>query len=720
MKCKTVSLRQTLLGLVMIFTLNLIHSQSYVGFLEDNYSGVHGIITNPANIADSRLKMDINLVGISALYGNDYIGFNLGDAFSNYSKVFDEANTHPSTENFLAFNVDVMGPSVMLSINEKSSLAIFARGRGVFNLTAANGNLLEKEGGFDESEDFNIIEDDIYGSFTAWGEIGATYARVLLNKEEHFLKGGITGKMLQGFGNVYITGSNISVDYNANTRQVTTTGQLHLGDTGDINEQGNVGNALDFDNGFGIATDIGFVYEWRPNTSQYTKMKSDGSSINDRSANKYKLKLGMSVTDIGKLLDVKGTDRLYDLNRTQDIDNFDGDVLEEALLDNFDQISSTQSNDYVLPTALHTNADLSLTSKFYLNLNADISLTSRTKTNTGHVLNQYRLTPRYESKWLAFYSPISILSGVGFQWGAGFRLGPLYMGSGSVISSLIGNDTKALDLFAGVKIPIYQSKLKDRDNDGIINKEDNCPDVAGPVENQGCPWKDSDEDGILDKDDDCINEPGPVENNGCPWKDSDGDGVFDKDDVCPQTAGLAKFNGCPDTDRDGIKDAEDRCPNTPGNPEYKGCPDTDGDTLVDIDDECPQVAGPVHNNGCPEVTQEVQKQLNDYARTILFDTGKATIKPESVSVMVDIIQILNEYPNAKFTVEGHTDSVGSSESNQRLSEARANSVLRFLINEGISSSRLTAIGFGEEKPIASNATRSGRQQNRRVEINLVK
>lgn len=315
MKCKTVSLRQTLLGLVMIFTLNLIHSQSYVGFLEDNYSGVHGIITNPANIADSRLKMDINLVGISALYGNDYIGFNLGDAFSNYSKVFDEANTHPSTENFLAFNVDVMGPSVMLSINEKSSLAIFARGRGVFNLTAANGNLLEKEGGFDESEDFNIIEDDIYGSFTAWGEIGATYARVLLNKEEHFLKGGITGKMLQGFGNVYITGSNISVDYNANTRQVTTTGQLHLGDTGDINEQGNVGNALDFDNGFGIATDIGFVYEWRPNTSQYTKMKSDGSSINDRSANKYKLKLGMSVTDIGKLLDVKGTDRLYDLNR---------------------------------------------------------------------------------------------------------------------------------------------------------------------------------------------------------------------------------------------------------------------------------------------------------------------------------------------------------------------------------------------------------------------
>jgi len=720
MKNKMMYLKKLVVGLLLISTINVIQSQSYIGFLEDNYNGVHGIISNPANIADSRLKMDINLAGISALYGNDYIGLNLGDAFADYSSLFDTAETFPSTENFLAFNIDVMGPSVMLSINEKSSLAVFTRGRGIFNVNEVNGNLLEKEGGFDENEDFSIVEDDIYGSFTAWGEIGATYARVLLNDEEHFLKGGLTGKMLQGLGNVYIEGSDISMDYDSNTREVTTTGLFHLADTGDIDETGNTGEALDFDNGFGIGADIGFVYEWRPDHAKYTKMKNDGSTVVNRGANKYKLKLGVSVTDIGKLLDVKGTDRLYDLNRTQSIDNFDGDVLEEALLDNFDQISSTQSRDYVLPTALHTNADLSLTSKFYLNLNADISLTSKTKANTGRILNQYRLTPRYESKWLALYSPISVMSGVGFQWGAGFRVGPLYMGSGTVFSSLIGENTKGIDLYAGLKIPIYQSKLRDKDNDGIINKEDNCPDVAGPIENQGCPWKDTDEDGILDKDDDCVNEAGPEENNGCPWKDSDGDGILDKDDNCPATPGLPEFNGCPDTDGDGIVDQEDRCPEVPGSKEHRGCPDTDGDTLVDIDDQCPQVAGPVSNNGCPVVTQEVQKQLNDYARTILFDTGKATIKTESVSVMVDIIQILNEYPNAKFTVEGHTDSVGSSQSNQRLSEARANSVLDFLIDEGISSNRLNAIGYGEDKPIASNATRAGRQQNRRVEINLIK
>jgi outer membrane protein OmpA-like peptidoglycan-associated protein len=112
--------------------------------------------------------------------------------------------------------------------------------------------------------------------------------------------------------------------------------------------------------------------------------------------------------------------------------------------------------------------------------------------------------------------------------------------------------------------------------------------------------------------------------------------------------------------------------------------------------------------------------LNDYARTILFDTGKASLKTETVSVFVDIIRILNEYPNAKFTVEGHTDSVGSAKLNQSLSEKRANSVRDFLIKEGIASDRLRAIGYGEEKPIATNNTRAGRTQNRRVEINLVK
>lgn len=258
----------------------------------------------------------------------------------------------------------------------------------------------------------------------------------------------------------------------------------------------------------------------------------------------------------------------------------------------------------------------------------------------------------------------------------------------------------------------------DTDGDGVYDRDDACPEVAGLESFNGCP--DADGDGIEDSKDACPNAAGTKEMNGCP--DSDGDGVADKDDACPEVAGLASLAGCPDADADGVADKDDACINEAGPAENKGCPwaDKDGDSVLDKDDACPEVAGTVANNGCPEVTEEVQKKLNDYARTILFDTGKSSIKAESTAVMVDIITILAEYPTAKFTVEGHTDSVGSSKLNQKLSDSRAGSVRSFLIDKGIGADRLTSIGYGEDKPIATNNTRAGRKSNRRVEINLVK
>ncbi|WP_228852825.1 OmpA family protein [Aegicerativicinus sediminis] len=259
---------------------------------------------------------------------------------------------------------------------------------------------------------------------------------------------------------------------------------------------------------------------------------------------------------------------------------------------------------------------------------------------------------------------------------------------------------------------------KDTDGDGIYDKDDACPEVPGLPEFNGCP--DSDGDGIEDAKDDCPNEAGPAEFNGCP--DSDGDGVPDKDDDCPTVAGLKELNGCPDADGDGVADKDDDCPNEAGPAENKGCPwpDSDGDGVLDKDDECPDVAGTVANNGCPEVTEEVQKQLNAYAKTVLFDLNKASIKAESEAALRDIVDILNEYEYAKFTVEGHTDSSGRDEYNLGLSEARALSVKDWLVNHGVDEFRLSAKGYGETRPIDTNSTREGRANNRRVEINLVK
>ena len=259
---------------------------------------------------------------------------------------------------------------------------------------------------------------------------------------------------------------------------------------------------------------------------------------------------------------------------------------------------------------------------------------------------------------------------------------------------------------------------KDTDGDGIYDKDDACPDVPGLEAFNGCP--DSDNDGIEDSKDDCPNEAGLAEFNGCP--DGDSDGVADKDDDCPTVAGLKALKGCPDADGDGVADKDDACPNEKGPSANKGCPwpDTDGDGILDKDDQCPNEAGTVANNGCPEVapTAEVIKTLNDYARTILFDTGKASIKAESDEVLAAMTAIFKEYPKADFSINGHTDSVGSKSTNQLLSERRANAVRDYLIANGISADRLTANGYGEDYPIANNKTRNGRKENRRVEVKL--
>ena len=259
---------------------------------------------------------------------------------------------------------------------------------------------------------------------------------------------------------------------------------------------------------------------------------------------------------------------------------------------------------------------------------------------------------------------------------------------------------------------------KDTDKDGIPDNKDACPEVAGLKEFNGCP--DTDGDGIPDKDDACPQVKGLKEFNGCP--DTDGDGIADKDDACPEVAGPKEFNGCPDTDGDGIADKDDKCPDVAGPAENAGCPwpDTDGDGVLDKDDLCPEVAGPASNKGCPEPDEKEQKQLNQYAKTILFDTGKATIKFQSAEVLNQIINVLKKYPNSRFRIEGHTDSTGKKAKNMTLSQNRADAVKVYLIQGGIDAGRLESQGFGPEKPIASNKNKKGRELNRRVEINLIK
>lgn len=725
----------SILGLLLFSSLTMM-AQSYVGFHSDNYNGVHGIIFNPANIVDSRLKIDINLMSASGFLANDYFALD----FNTVAFGGDRDNRISATDNNnLSSNIDILGPSIMFNINKNHSLALFTRARISANISEVNGELFDSfEDDFDETEDFNINEGDFHGTAHSWTEVGVSYATVLLNKEQHFLKGGLSLKYLQGSGFYSAQGNDVKFEYDASPiffpgsglsiGSIDSSGEVSYSNSSNFENNSNQ-NSVAFepvDGATSFGADLGFVYEWRPDYKEYETTNKDKNAFGFKDKNKYKLKVSLSITDIGSISYKESEKNNYNILRNNiNPDDFDAyDDFEDALNNIYTRTRTTENITISLPTAIHAMVDYNIDNQFYVNLNYDANVRA-IKENTNNIVSNVSITPRFESKWFSFYSPIGINTYSNFSWGIGLRAGPLFVGSGSILSNLISNKSKSGDIYFGLKIPIYQKKPKDTDNDGILDKLDGCPKEAGPAENDGCPWEDKDGDTVLDKDDACPEKAGPAQNNGCPWEDKDGDTVLDKDDACPEVAGTAQNNGCPDTDNDGVSDDKDKCKDVAGAIENNGCPwsDTDKDGIADKDDKCPNIAGVLEFNGCPKpvITKAAKAKLDSFAKAIYFNSGRTTFK-SGVSSKLDLMaKIMREYSEAKFSIEGHTDSSGSAKINQRFSDQRAKAVLDYLVKTaGIKAERLTSIGYGQNNPISTNDTSEGRAKNRRVEIKLVK
>ena len=246
--------------------------------------------------------------------------------------------------------------------------------------------------------------------------------------------------------------------------------------------------------------------------------------------------------------------------------------------------------------------------------------------------------------------------------------------------------------------------------------------VSFPFGEKPLPYNyDSDGDGVPDRLDKCPNTPRgtPVDSNGCPL-DSDGDGVPNFRDKCPDTPRGAAVNadGCSiDDDGDGVPNNIDECPDTPRGVAVnsRGCPlDSDGDGVPDDIDECPGTLPgmAVNSRGC--VVSQVF-ELNG----VHFEFDKARLMLDSKTVLDGVAKSLKNEPNIRIVIQGHTDSVGSDQYNQRLSQDRAQSVVNYLSSRGIDIGRFRAVGYGESRPVATNATDDGRERNRRVELEVI-
>ncbi len=290
----------------------------------------------------------------------------------------------------------------------------------------------------------------------------------------------------------------------------------------------------------------------------------------------------------------------------------------------------------------------------------------------------------------------------------------------------------------------YQIGTDDRDRDGIVDKIDECPDLAGSSTAFGCPdtdrdgimdhldrcpdaygkkslggCPDTDSDGVADKDDLCPDLPGLRTRRGCPILDTDGDGIEDTKDKCPMIAGEIANLGCPDvdSDQDGITDVKDKCPYEFGLAILDGCPDTDGDGIEDRLDKCPQIFGVLEAEGCPldqAPTAEVERigQL-----TVQFDRDSEKLSLKAYQELNELVRFLDSYPEYKVELIGYTSlDEGSKAGRRSLGEARAKASYRYLLSENIPANRINYLSRGLDQ--------TGKYQNktkhRRVEFRLYK
>jgi len=347
---------------------------------------------------------------------------------------------------------------------------------------------------------------------------------------------------------------------------------------------------------------------------------------------------------------------------------------------------------------------------------------------------------------------------------------------GSGLTNGVG--TPRFRVLAGAE---YAPLDPDRDDDGLENQVDGCPDRPedsdGHLDDDGCPDEDNDDDGIADVDDNCPNEPededGVDDDDGCPDPDTDGDGVDDDVDICPEEAedidtfededgcpdpdndgdgfadlqdecpleaedddGFQDDDGCPDEDNDddGVPDSSDRCPDEPEDDDDHrdddGCPDpdNDGDGVYDADDLCPEelevVNGVDDHDGCPDTGGQTLVSVEGDQIALLddvsFEPGKAFLKPDAYNVLNQSALVLRANPQIeKLRVEAHTHPSDDPEADLQLTQQQAEAVVGYLLGQGVEESRLEAVGYGGTRPVSEGSGRRARRENTRVELVIV-
>ncbi len=624
--------------------------QNYLGVHSSNYGGVMASDLQPASFVDGRFKFDLNLGSANFGFWNNGAYFDSGDmpkwwvksfkpdefpdgttgTVSGGTNVYNDWQLPDSTfmDRFIIRpytdgtsdktigiynNVQIDVLNFMFHINRKVAVGFAAKFRSITNVDDIDPKLaILAENELDYSALWNqkFNESLLDVNHMSWMEYGIVYSQVLKEDGEHFMKMGGKAKWLSGLTSAYVHTSNFEYNLlNSDTTQFLK-GDFEYGYSNNLdNLEGTFNGFPKSASKFGLGLDLGFVYEWRPDWKEY-KYDMDGeTNLWRRDQEKYKVRVGASILDIGGMKFQKGaitsdfsvnTSQLFDLNVFDDANSFGSfdSIIDSLTTFNPGWTSKDSKATFFMrtPTAASFQFDYHIWKYFYVNATGIMSINSRKNPHRVRTANQFSVTPSFDHSWFGVHMPLSYNKYSGFKTGLGTRLGPLTVGVTDFRTLFAAGKIKGAEVYAGLRVPILYVHPSDIDGDLVSDKVDECLVVPGIWEFKGCP--DTDRDGIKDLEDLCPNTPGLKEFQGCP--DTDGDGIPDKDDSCPDEAGDIAFKGCPDRDNDSIIDKNDDCPDVPGLPAFKGCPDADGDGIKDEDDACPDVPGPLVNNGCPD------------------------------------------------------------------------------------------------------------------------
>ncbi|RBL91562.1 DUF5723 family protein [Chitinophaga flava] len=454
-------------------------AQTFPGYNVSTYAGIHGVLSNPASAAGYRYKWDVNIIGADVKAGN------------TYARVPKSTLTHipknwkPNQDYFLDTTAqrkqngwmmaEIVLPSVLYAIDEKQSVSFVWRMRS----SGSAGNLPTPLANF--FSDFPNLQyrgksltiEKAAASMHVWNELGFSYARVIKEGYTSRWKAGITVKLLSGVAAGYSQVANTNFVLNTKRNADITSGTLRYGYSQELDhwKKPDLSNIQLFQNN-GIGLDLGVIYEYRPDNGGWGKR--EGTDADD-----YKFRLGVSITDIGRIKYVKSANNT-DLSLVKDnldprqITYRDKESLKQystRLNRYFTPMASDSTFHMSLPAALNLMGDYNIDSRFFVSANAVIALNAGNRNfYKTYALTQLLITPRYETERFGAYMPFVINHNGQADVGAAVRFGPLVLGSYSLFTTLFQSRINHADAFVALRL--NPGMLGRRNGD---KKELGCP-----------------------------------------------------------------------------------------------------------------------------------------------------------------------------------------------------------------------------------------------------